>query len=183
MRNTIVVAAMLGGLGVAGAQAQADGEGGTYLLGGCYVQEKQVTCDVMYTLTKSDKSDIVFRRTTVFTVDGQNLGPKSVNLGGDNFLGGPGYNWPNATLYKNIPVKISIRTGLPSNTTMVRALILESGNVRFDNIPVRGGASPSPAPVATPTPVNTGNYNAVLTGCKQGANATLTCTATLTPRR
>ncbi|TSA80598.1 hypothetical protein FNU79_16360 [Deinococcus detaillensis] len=54
----------------------------------------------------------------------------------------------------------------------------------LSNVKVMSLQAPTPSPTTTTTaPVNTSAYNAVLTNCKSGANGTLTCGATLTPRR
>ncbi|UQN06494.1 hypothetical protein [Deinococcus sp. QL22] len=155
-------------------------EEGQYQLFGCYVQNKQVLCDVTFTLTSANQMEKYFNETTVFSTSGTQTKPadfiyagKPINSG--NTIFGVGGN-----VFKSIPVKLTVVTGLPVGTSSIRALILDRGNVRFDNIAVRGAA---PAPVVTPAPVSTSAYNAVMTNCKPGAGGTMTCTATLTPRR
>jgi hypothetical protein len=160
-------------------------ENGIYQLGGCYVQERQVTCDVTYTLKKLDKLNIVFRQTTIFSTEGRSISPTSVNLGGSDFKD-LNYTLPSSTVYRDIPIKLSINTGLPAATTTVRAIILESGNVRFDNITVRGGVAPvaiGTGAASAAAPTTSGRYDVALRDCAQGAQGTLTCTATLTPKR
>ncbi|PTA66583.1 hypothetical protein C8263_16915 [Deinococcus arcticus] len=83
------------------------------------------------------------------------------------------------TFTKGIPTKLTWRfEGVPTTVTTLRGVVLAGFAVQ--NVRLVGT---TPAPSATPAPVNVSSYNAELTNCKAGANGTLTCTATLTPRR
>lgn len=175
----LTAAAMALGAGVAGAQTTVTTEEGRYQLLGCYTQEKKVLCDVTFTLTKGDSMDKYHEDTTVFAVDGTQTQPTEFVYAGKVHT--VSYVNPGGTVYKDIPVKLTVVTGLPSTASTVRALIMDKGNVRWDNIPVRGAAAPAPVAAPTPAPATiniAGTWNATLTNCKQSGNAVV-CTATL----
>lgn len=162
-------------VGAAGAQTKISTEEGDYQLLGCYVQNKQVLCDVTFTLTSENQKSKYYQNTSVFSTDGTEVRPiEFVYAGKVHKDSGV---WPGGTIYKGIPVKLTIMTGLAATSTSVRALILDNGNARWDNIAVRSATVP--APVAATATINiAGNWTAALTNCKQNG-ATVVCIATL----
>ncbi|MDL2342973.1 hypothetical protein QOL99_02290 [Deinococcus sp. MIMF12] len=80
--------------------------------------------------------------------------------------------------YKDLPINVIVNMTIPVNISTVARLNYFDHVLSNVSIRLQGQAA-----TATPAPANTGNYNAVMTNCKAGANGTLTCTATLTPRR
>lgn len=179
MKKTIwaVVTALV--LGTAGAQTAWTTDDGRTQLSGCYVVKDGVRCDMVYTRTSDSKERLFVNRDMfeVITTDGRSFGASSVSVAGSRFE-----TYGGAAAYKGAPIQLSVLFGLPTTTTALR--ILAYRNDPLSNIPVRpSAAAAAPRPAATTTPANTSAYNAVLTNCKTGANGTLTCTATLTPRR
>ncbi|WP_189062756.1 hypothetical protein [Deinococcus arenae] len=172
-RSLMMVAALST---VAGAQTTVTSDDGTYQLLGCAVQNKQVVCDVTYTLTKDGVTSKYFNDVSVFGVDGTLKEPKVISFGG-TYRGTSMRAGGN--VYKGIPVRLSIVTELPVTTTVVRALVLDQGGqVRWENIPVRGATASTPSPV--PAAVNiAGNWTASLTNCKTTTPGVVVCTATL----
>lgn len=171
-----MAAATLAFAGAAGAQATVATEYGNYQLLGCYAQNKQVACDITFTLTGENKKD-VYHQVTVFSANGAEVRPSEFVYAGKPHKGT--VVMPGGTVYKDIPVKLTIMTGLPTTSTSLRALILNNGDVRWDNIAVRGAAAPAPVAAPAPAPVDiAGSLTATLTNCKQ-SGATIVCTATL----
>ncbi|GGL11274.1 hypothetical protein [Deinococcus radiotolerans] len=172
-RNLMMMAALTS---VAGAQTTVTSDDGVYQLLGCSVQSKQVVCDVTFALTKEGVTSKYFDDVTVFGVDGTLKAPEVISFGG-TFRGTSMRVGGN--VYTGIPVRLSIVTELPVTTTVVRALVLDrSGQVRWDNIPVRGATAAAPTPV--PAAVNiAGNWTATLTNCTTTTPGVVVCTATL----
>jgi len=187
MKKLMMMAAAAMALGMAGAQTW-QGENGNITLNSCYKgSEQYVLCEVNYTLTKSDTAEFAWytNELVYYLADGTSDKAHSLSVAGDSFYIDRG----DANVIKGVPTKIIFALDLPSGTTSIRALVIFGH--RIDNVPVRASAT-APAPAATPRPatttttttaVNTSAYNAVLTNCKSGTNGTLTCAATLTPRR
>lgn len=172
-----MAAAALVLVGTAGAQSTITTEEGNYQLLGCYVQNKQVLCDVAFTLTSENQKGKYYAATTVFSSNGTEVKPTEFVYAGkihkDPSL------WPGGTVYKGIPVKLTIVTGLPATSTSIRALIIDNGDVRWDNIAVRGAAAPVAAPAPAPATIDiAGSWTAALTNCKQ-TSTTIVCTATI----
>lgn len=174
--------------GVAGAQGQTWSSGdGQLTFKGCYTYklEGYVACDMTYTLTKKETGRFMLKEGEFmgFTTDGNQLESYAISLAGGNY--GPSWYISEANALKGVPVRVSFLLKAPQGTRQLRALTVLGQ--RFDNVPVSSGNAPAPTPqrstTTTPAPVNTSAYNAVMTNCKAGANGTLTCTATLTPRR
>lgn len=172
-----VLAVATASAGVAGAQQTFMGSVGNYTLNGCYITREGVRCDFSYSPKEDGR---IYFNTSLFeviTAAGGNLRPRSVSAGGGNWRTSTEY----INAYRGVSIKVGALFDLPSSTTSLRILTVEGQ--RADNVAVRNSATPAPQPVAAPAPANTGNYNATLTNCKPGAGGTLTCTATLTPRR
>lgn len=176
MRKLVgLMAAVAAVSSVAGAQTW-QGQNGTYKFDGCEKDGQSIFCGFTYTLTRSETSSLRWDGddVTYYMSNGTSGKSKRVSLAGSDWTG----YWALGTAIKGVPVAVWFDMGLPSNTASIRALVLDG--YRLDNVPVKGN---TPAPAATTAPANTNAYNAVMTNCKPGANGTLTCTATLTPRR
>jgi len=185
MKKLMMMAAAAMALSTAGAQTWASGNG-NLTLNRCYQGSGQyVLCDFDYTLTKEDTSELKWSTSDLvyYLANGTSGHAYSVSTAGSDF----DKYYGNATIIKGVPTETLFALDLPSGSTSILAMVI-AGH-RIDNVPIRASATaPAPAPAARPaatttTSVNTSAYNAVLTSCKAGANGTLTCSATLTPRR
>lgn len=183
--TAVMVAAAALGAGVAGAQTWQD-ENGTFTFTGCYKSDSFVRCEVNYTLTKKDTGRLGWSNSDMIYYLSNGTTGRADTL---SMAGGYFYGTGAVDIIKGVPIKTVFQLELPSDTKNILALLIDKK--RFDNVPVRSSATaaaPAPAPrPAAPAPaaapVNTGNYNAVLTECKPGAGGVLTCKAVLTPRR
>lgn len=177
----LMVAVAVTGAGMAGGQTAWTTDAGVTRITSCYVVKGGVRCDMTYTRTAEGRENLFVTTTDMFqviTTDGRSFGPSAVAVAGGGFE-----TYGGTTVYKGAPVQFSVLFELPATTNTLRVLAYKGEPL--NNIPVRSSATPAPAPRPTTTtsPANTSNYNAVMTNCTPGANGTLTCTATLTPRR
>lgn len=107
---------------------------------------------------------------------GQEIKASELTVGGNRERGSQA-----KTMYQNMPVTAIAHFKLPTNVSVLPRVVY--GRALFSNVTFRNTAAPAPRPASSPAPANTAAYNAVMTNCKPGAGGTLTCTATLTPRR
>ncbi|WP_119673406.1 hypothetical protein [Deinococcus sp. RM] len=170
--------ALLIAVAAGAAQAQTvEGDGGKYQLQGCYKVKEGVQCDLTFTADK-DGAQRQFNPSQfqAVTPDGKSyVDPNTATAGGAWEF----YYGPNVTLYKGVPIKVSLLFRDVS-ASQLSVLALEGTAIR--NVPVRASAAaapPSPA-ATTPAQVNlAGNWSATLTNCRQTSPGVVVCTATL----
>ncbi|MEF2278361.1 hypothetical protein V3W47_08605 [Deinococcus sp. YIM 134068] len=185
MKSRMGMVALLVGATVGNAQSWQGGHG-QYQLGACYSVSTGVRCDLTYTL-QEDQNQLQFN-TDLFettTTDGKTLKASKVAAAGGTLDSRTGF----ISMYRNVPVKVSVLFAIPTTTTSLRVLTIE--NIPWENIPVRNPSVPGPSttPVPAGAAVNLGTTQAVvggkaytvsLTHCKLNAGKYV-CTATVTP--
>lgn len=153
---------------------------GTLSLKGCYVVKEGVRCDLTFTLTGTNSSNLGFgvHQFQAVTTAGQSVQASQASFAGQGFSQYP----TNVQVFKNAPVQVSVLFDLPNNVTSLKVLAVNDEAMM--NVPVARSASATTPAVSTPAPaaaVPTG-FAIELRDCKTNQGI-YTCTAVLTPVR